>query len=369
MKTQTADQNCTIPHSFYELPALRSALAGSKLAELILVLSFLTLLATATAWGQCTPAPTCPNPNNGPSSCQTIGRFSFNPGCPSLQYRLDQDHTGNAQSDVLNCPVVKAGCLQLDFSNTTGGLPVLPPGLTSSPSVNLDSRDPFNSDIIFAAQGPPSSACGGGNVWGLWAYGTQGGNYRWDTITQGTNICMPIRSSPGLFTAPGCPPTESCQQFVFAGGEDGNLYAFNLADGTLLWTYMANGSIDASPTVSVANEVYIIDEASYVHKVDGNTGMGLWTNGPILITGMLFADSPPTSIALSTCGGQSCLIAAGSSCLLTPYRQHRESLGSATGSAPQPPLCSPPYVVGLEQAYSTTDPPMLLWPFSYSSPY
>ena len=299
-----------------------------------------------TAPGQTCTIEACPGPNQS-SVCQDPSH-----GCPSPQYRVNSDLTGTAPSDLLDCSAVYSQCLQLDFSNTTGGFSA-PLGPTSSPSVNLDSRNPFNSDIIFAAQGPASSACGGGNVWGLWAYGTQGGNYRWDTITQGTNICSPIRSSPGLFTAPACPPTQSCDQFVFAGGEDGNLYAFGLAGGLLDWTFPAYAPIDSSPTVSPANEVYIVDDGENIYKVDGLTGNLLWSNPISLGPPFTVGANPPSSIALSTCGGQPCLIVVGGDvyCQLIP--RYPGSSGSSTGSLPQPPQCGLPINMGVVAAFNT----------------
>ena len=37
---------------------------------------------------------------------------------------------------------------------------------------------------------------------------------------------------------------------VYVGSNDGNLYALNLADGTLLWKFTAGGHIVASPAIS-----------------------------------------------------------------------------------------------------------------------
>ena len=292
MKTQTILKPCTIPNSFHQQTAMRMVLAGSKFAGLPLALVFLTLLTTVSAWGQVCGGScpkVCPQPVTNPTACTLpVGGGNL---CPSTQYRFSPDHTGAPKSDVLSCCAVMNQCLQLDFSRTSDGLGPSA-GPTSSPSVITRT--------IFAKQ-EASSPCGT-DVWGLWAYGVGGGSFSWDTITQGTCIRAPIRSSPGY-------PTQNGSPYIFVGGEDGNLYAFGYTDGDLGWTYNSGGDLfNSSPTVSEANEVYIV--GSLIYKVHGNTG-SLFPNYPIIPNGGFRPANSAASVALSTCGGQPCLIVSG----------------------------------------------------------
>jgi outer membrane protein assembly factor BamB len=74
-------------------------------------------------------------------------------------------------------------------------------------------------------------------------------------------------------------------------------------------TYNSGGDLfNSSPTVSEANEVYIV--GSLIYKVHGNTG-SLFPNYPIIPNGGFRPANFADSVALSTCGGQPCLIVSG----------------------------------------------------------
>jgi outer membrane protein assembly factor BamB len=244
--------------------------------------TLLVVLACASAsWAQMT---LCNNSKPGG------GRY-----CASPQYRFSPDLTGAPFSDVLGVSSVNK--LTLKFSEQTnggsGGATPLISGPSSSPSVITRS--------IFASQD------NSGN-WGLWAYGLGGGSYGWDTITQGTTISAPIRSSPGY-------ATRNVEPYIYVGAEDWNVYAFGYTDGFLGWKYQMGDAIDSSPTVSDADEVYMMDDSGDIVKLDGVSGTP-FANYPFSWGNYPSGANPASSIALSTCGGKysAChmLIVAGS---------------------------------------------------------
>lgn len=64
---------------------------------------------------------------------------------------------------------------------------------------------------------------------------------------------------------------------VYVGCEDGRLYALNLDDGTLRWTYKtADAAIKSSPTV-YGDLVLFGDESGEFHAVDSASGAKAWT--------------------------------------------------------------------------------------------
>jgi outer membrane protein assembly factor BamB len=77
-----------------------------------------------------------------------------------------------------------------------------------------------------------------------------------------------LRSSPAIV-----------DNIVYIGSLDGNLYALNFADGTILWKYQTGGWIKSSPTIS-DGAVYITSETSgnagTLYKLDAINGNYLW---------------------------------------------------------------------------------------------
>jgi len=63
---------------------------------------------------------------------------------------------------------------------------------------------------------------------------------------------------------------------VYIGGDDGNLYALSLADGSLKWTYETESLIESSPLVWNGTAYYGDDDGEF-HAVDITTGKARWT--------------------------------------------------------------------------------------------
>jgi outer membrane protein assembly factor BamB len=258
-------------HDHKEVNMKTQGTSNSKtLATICSLFVFLTL--TAAAWGQ----QKCPTTK---SACTDfLGGQNF---CPSPQYRFSPDLTGAPVSSVLDAPSIVNNCLQQKFPARTT-FSTLSFGPSSSPSVITRT--------IFASQDPTS-----GN-WGLSCFGVVGGGpCTWATFP----ATAPIRSSPGY-------PTHNVYPYIFVGSEDFNLYAIGYTNGVLAWTYKALDAVDSSPTVSDANEVYIVDQSGFIHKVDGNTGTSIWTtpiSSNVYPTGNTTHPSAQ-SVALSTCGGK-----------------------------------------------------------------
>lgn len=62
---------------------------------------------------------------------------------------------------------------------------------------------------------------------------------------------------------------------VYAGADDGTLYALSLADGKPHWNYKANEAIRSSPTV-VGGAIYVGDDEGVMHCIDLETGKRRW---------------------------------------------------------------------------------------------
>ncbi len=261
----TTQQNDSSSNHF----ATHSAIPRARWKVRMLLSCLLVLAFSLAAFAQQTTLCNTANP--------TGGRY-----CASPQYRYGTDLTGSPFSDVLGVNTVTA--LTQKFNRTTNNGSVAPPlyGPNSSPSTITRT--------IFGSQD------NNGN-WGLWAFGIGGGSYGWDTISKGTIISKPIRSSPGY-------ATRNVEPYIYVGAEDGYLYAFGYTDGYFAWKYAAYDAIDSSPTVSDADEVYIFDASGYIHKVDGISGHLIWSQ-PISSSVYPTGANSATSVALATrpCSG------------------------------------------------------------------
>lgn len=78
---------------------------------------------------------------------------------------------------------------------------------------------------------------------------------------------------------------------VYVGCDDAHLYALNLADGRVRWTYAAKDAIRSSPTVlrlsGPTNRTVVCfgDEDGTVHAIDARRGTAVWTyqtDGPVI---------------------------------------------------------------------------------------
>jgi eukaryotic-like serine/threonine-protein kinase len=243
LQIHTAKDNLKSPAS---KASLKKSLLGRLPGITLGLLSFGSLLAysPASLAQSCPTKPTVCSPGNH---------------CPVPQYRSGPTHTGYSYNDILDATSIVNGCLSLKFpavatnnGSSSWAYPTFGP--SSSPSAITRT--------IFA------SVDNSGN-YGLWSYGIAGGSYGWDTISAGTVISSPIQATPGY-------PVHLPQPFIFAGSEDGKLYAFGYTNGQNYWTYDTKNWIDSSPVVTDAYEVYALDSSANIHKVDGNTGKLIW---------------------------------------------------------------------------------------------
>ena len=268
MKSQTIHRHNVLSQSLFGQPTAGKELTLHHAKTFAVLGTVLLLLALSTlTWGQGTSQCGLPNPAGG--------RF-----CVSPQYRFSPELTAAPAADVLGATTV--GNLYLKFSrNTNSGSSVVAPpsaGPTSSPSIITRA--------IFASQND-------NGYWGLWAYNAPGGgSFGWDSVTQNPSlsIVQPIRSSPGY-------PSKNAEPYIYAGGGDGNVYAFGYTTGVLGWSYTTNNGIDSSPTVSEANEVYVINFSGYIYKLDGYSGASIW---PAIASGVLPGDSSLTGSSASS---------------------------------------------------------------------
>lgn len=63
---------------------------------------------------------------------------------------------------------------------------------------------------------------------------------------------------------------------MYVGAENGNLYAFNLKDRSLLWLFHARGGIASTPAVA-GGLIYFLSRDGRFHALDAGTGAPRWT--------------------------------------------------------------------------------------------
>jgi eukaryotic-like serine/threonine-protein kinase len=81
---------------------------------------------------------------------------------------------------------------------------------------------------------------------------------------------------------------------VYVGGDDGDLFALDLASGTLRWKYTTGNLIGESSPAVGAGVVYIGDLGGIVHAVNTHDGKALWTfrtgseikSSPVVVPGV-----------------------------------------------------------------------------------
>lgn len=101
------------------------------------------------------------------------------------------------------------------------------------------------------------------------------GKLLWKTFVDGKQpttygAAVMLRSSPAIAN----------NNIVYIGSLDGNIYALNFDDGTILWKYQTGGWIKSSPTIC-DNAVYITSEtpgdAGTIYKLDAIEGNRIWS--------------------------------------------------------------------------------------------
>jgi polyvinyl alcohol dehydrogenase (cytochrome) len=70
---------------------------------------------------------------------------------------------------------------------------------------------------------------------------------------------------------------------VFAGGQDGSVYALNAGTGCVYWTTVVQSQVRSGITVGQAGAnaaIFFGDSAGYIYALDANTGKQLWKMRP-----------------------------------------------------------------------------------------
>lgn len=93
----------------------------------------------------------------------------------------------------------------------------------------------------------------------------------------------------------------TANQKLYIGSDDGNLYALNAHNGTLLWKYTTGGAILSSPAL-VNNTIYVGSMDKYLYAIDAATGALKWK---FLTATGIGSESPVVSngTVLITCSG------------------------------------------------------------------
>jgi outer membrane protein assembly factor BamB len=96
------------------------------------------------------------------------------------------------------------------------------------------------------------------------AYNTANGSKRWQSAFD--------VGDPGInHRAPSADTTAA-----YIGSQDGNLYAFSVADGSALWHYQAGGEVTGTPTLA-NGAVYFSSKDQHVYAVSAANGSLLWS--------------------------------------------------------------------------------------------
>jgi polyvinyl alcohol dehydrogenase (cytochrome) len=114
---------------------------------------------------------------------------------------------------------------------------------------------------------------------------------------------------------------------VFAGGQDGSLYALDASTGCVHWATAVQSQVRSGITVGEVNGralVFFGDSAGFVYALDGETGKQVWkkrpdehpastvTATPVFHQGRLYVGSASREEALSIAAGYTCCTFRGS---------------------------------------------------------
>ena len=99
----------------------------------------------------------------------------------------------------------------------------------------------------------------GGTGGSIYAFDLSNGGLRWSFGTSGY-----VYSSPALW-----------RNLVFEGSYDGSFYALNAASGKLVWRFSAGAAVSGAPTV-LDGVVYLSSFAHHTWGLDARTGHVLW---------------------------------------------------------------------------------------------
>lgn len=90
---------------------------------------------------------------------------------------------------------------------------------------------------------------------------------------------------------------------LFSGSSDGNLYALNAVNGSVLWTYKTGGAVNSTPVFDGGN-VYFTSNDGYVYALNASSGALRWRrqikgailSPPVVSGGMIYTGSSSGSI-------------------------------------------------------------------------
>ena len=227
-----------------------------------------------------------------------IGRPAISNGILYLTSSMDVGNRGALYSID---PETGKQLDKVEFEDALGSSPVISDGVIY---VQGGSYEPVLEDVLIAISTLPSDgahaatatpelaavANGGiykGNLQRTGHYGTSGvptlAGERWAFKTGGS-----INSSP-----------VEVDGVVYAGSDDGNLYALNADSGRLRWKYNAGGGISSSPTISDGRVIFGSDSGD-IYGLDAVTGVELWK----FKTGSGVVASPSVANGMVLCGSK-----------------------------------------------------------------
>jgi eukaryotic-like serine/threonine-protein kinase len=88
-------------------------------------------------------------------------------------------------------------------------------------------------------------------------------------------------------------------QKVYIGSDDGNLYALNARNGSLLWQYTTGGPIKSTPCLA-NNTIYVGSNDKFLYAIDATTGAlkwkyltpaPIWSESPVAANGIVYINS------------------------------------------------------------------------------
>jgi polyvinyl alcohol dehydrogenase (cytochrome) len=125
-----------------------------------------------------------------------------------------------------------------------------------------------------------------------------------------------MRSQPAIY-----------QRRIFAGGQDGSVYALDVGTGCVYWTTVVQSQVRsgiATGEISGAPAIFFGDSAGYIYALDGNSGKQLWkmrpddhpaatvTATPVFYQGRLYIGSASREETMSVAPAYPCCTFRGS---------------------------------------------------------
>ncbi|MBE7472993.1 MAG: hypothetical protein DPW09_12755 [Anaerolineae bacterium] len=98
-------------------------------------------------------------------------------------------------------------------------------------------------------------------------------------------------------------PPVAVAGLIYAGGNNGDLYALDAQTGQEVWRFKTGGEINLAPAVTEAM-VYVVSDDSYLYALDRRSGLELWRTqkgsrfsfGPLLTAGLVLVGAEDGSL-------------------------------------------------------------------------